>query len=85
MTDLAKAAGWVVQFSFPQPATNKFGAGPPKVEFYNVAVDSPAKAVDAAIAKRKSTHEDTETFVVRPLSTSEIQFLKLRPGEISPA
>ena len=85
MTETSKAAGWVVQFSFPQPVTNKFGAGPPKVEFYNVAIEAPAKAIDAAIAKRQSTQEDTEAFVVRPLSSKEIEFLKLGRDEIKPA
>ncbi len=82
MAEISKAAGWVVQFSFPQPATNKFGADPPRVEFYNVAIEAPAKAVEAAIKSRQSTEEDTESFVVRALSASEIAFLQLGQGEI---
>lgn len=85
MTDQAKAAGWVVQFSFTQPVTNNFGAGPPTREFYNVAIETAGKAVDAAKAKRKAAEDDTEIFVVRPLSRTELDFLKLAPGEIKSA
>lgn len=82
MTEVSKTAGWVVQFSFPQPATNKFGANPPKMEFYNVAIEAPTRAVEAALKSRQPTDDDTESFVVRPLSTSEIAFLKLGQGEV---
>lgn len=85
MTESSKAAGWVVQLSFPQPATNKFGAGPPKLEFYNVAIETAAKAVDAARAQCQPADDEVEVFVVRSLSRSELDFLKLAPGGINRA
>jgi len=56
----------------------------PSFQFFNVAIGSAAKAVEAA-RKRAGASEDAAMRVVRELSPPEIASIKLREGEAKPA
>ena len=88
--------GWVVQVTIPTvPAAPKAGdvrwigptlAAAPTFRFYNVAIASPEKAVEATtklLAKTDPAEHETRT--VRGLSAGEIAALSLKPGEVAPA
>jgi hypothetical protein len=73
MSDKASAAGWVAQLTIPG-----------SFRFFNVAIGSADKAVDAA-RKKAGASDDAPMRVVRELSAAEIQTIKLRAGEAKPA
>ncbi|MEO8419996.1 MAG: hypothetical protein ABI457_02270 [Hyphomicrobium sp.] len=56
----------------------------PTFEFFNVAIGAADKAVEAA-RKKAGASEESELRVVRALSSSEIDSIKLRAGEAKPA
>ena len=92
MSENTAAAGWVVQLTIPgvpkipvegakwRPAENTS----PTFQFFNVAVGSADKAVEV-VRKKAGASEETALRVVRPLSSSEIDSIKLRTGEAKPA
>jgi hypothetical protein len=92
MSENTAAAGWVVQLTIPglpkvpaegakwRPAEN----AAPTFQFFNVAIGTAEKAVEAA-RKKAGASEEAALRVVRPLSTSEIESIKLRSGEAKPA
>ena len=95
MTSKTSAAGWVVQVTVLAPfAPQKDGArwiGPalrsaPSFKYFNVAIATPAKAIEATTKHMAKTNEaDGATSVVRELSAAEIAVLKLAAGEVKPA
>lgn len=56
----------------------------PTFQFYNVAIGSADKAVEAA-RKKAGASEEAAMRVVRALSPSEVDSIKLRAGEAKPA
>jgi hypothetical protein len=92
MSEKATAAGWVVQLTIPglpiipiegakwRPAMNSA----PTFQFFNVAIGSADKAVEAA-RKKAGADEEAVMGVVRQLSATEIDFIKLRAGDVQPA
>lgn len=92
MSEKASAAGWVVQLTIPGlPIVPTEGAkwrptmnSSPTFQFFNVAIGSADKAVEAA-RKKAGAAEDAAMRVVRELSATEIDFIKLRAGEVQPA
>jgi hypothetical protein len=56
----------------------------PTFQFFNVAIGSADKAVEAA-RKKAGASEEAAIRVVRPLSSSELDSIKLRAGEAKPA
>ena len=98
MTAKAPPAGWVVQVtiaSSPVPPA-KEGAqwigekmpGAPSFEYFNVAIASPDKAVEATtkyLAKGKVDAEHVDASTVRELSSAEVAALRLKAGEVKPA
>jgi hypothetical protein len=97
MTAKAQPAGWVVQVAVA--ATNSVAmantswrgpavADAPSFQYFNAAIDDPAKAVEATkklIAKGDSSAADWPMSAVRGLSSAEIAALKLKVGEVKPA
>ena len=98
MTAKTPPAGWVVQVTVPAPPTSPstenvpwigpvvFGA--PSFQYYNVAIASPDKAVEAAtkyLAKGKANTEGVDASTVRELSSAEIAALRLKAGDVAPA
>jgi len=82
-------AGWVVQVKVAGTAlTANEAAGaartPPSFQFFNVAMESPQKAVEAVRKKIKAS-EETPIRAVRALSEEEIDRLRLAPDAIKPA
>jgi len=82
-------AGWVVQVKVAgvAPTANEaIGAAqtPPSFQFFNVALESPLKAVEAVRKKIKAS-EETPIRAVRALSDEEIGHLRLTPEAIKPA
>ena len=92
MSEKTSAAGWVVQLTIPgvpiiqaagakwRPAMNTA----PTFQFFNVAIGSADKAVEAARKKAGATDEAVMG-VVRQLSATEIDHIKLRSGDVQPA
>ena len=92
MSDTPTAAGWVVQITIPgipiiqaagsrwRPATSTA----PTFQFYNVAIGSAEKAVEAA-RKKAGASEEAAIRTVRSLSAAEIAAIPLRAGETQPA
>jgi hypothetical protein len=92
MIDTESAAGWVVQITIPgkpiiqaegtpwRPATNSA----PTFQFFNVAIGTADKAVEAA-RKKAGASEDVPMRTVRALSSSEIASIALRTGDVKPA
>jgi hypothetical protein len=56
----------------------------PTFQFYNVAIGSAAKAVEAA-RKKAGASEEAPMRAVRALSAAEIASIPLRAGEVQPA
>jgi hypothetical protein len=56
----------------------------PAFSFYNVAIDSADKAIEAA-RKKSGVSAETLMSVVRPLSSAEIAHINLKSGEAKPA
>jgi hypothetical protein len=56
----------------------------PTFQFFNVAIGSAEKAVEAA-RKKAGASDDAALRVVRALSSSELDSIKLRAGEAKPA
>ena len=56
----------------------------PTFQFFNVAIGSADKAVEAARKKARAS-DDAPMRVVRELSTAEIESINLRAGEAKPA
>ena len=92
MTDKASAAGWVVQLTIPgEPIVLAEGSRwrtpvstAPTFQFFNVAISSADKAVEAA-RKKAGASDDAPMRVVRELSSAEIASINLRAGEAKPA
>ena len=92
MIENKTAAGWVVQLTIPGvPRILPEGAKwrpaeltAPTFEFFNVAIGAADKAVEAA-RKKAGASEESELRVVRALSATEIESIKLRAGEAKPA
>jgi hypothetical protein len=92
MSDTTSAAGWVVQVTIPgvpivqaqgsrwRPATSTA----PTFQFFNVAIGSADKAVEAA-RKKAGASEEVAIRTVRSLSSAEIAAIPLRTGETKPA
>jgi hypothetical protein len=92
MSEKSSAAGWVVQLTIPgllkpqiegskwRPAVTSA----PTFLFFNVAIDSPEKAIEAA-RKKAGAAEDAAMSTVRALSAAEIESIKLRSGDAKPA
>jgi hypothetical protein len=88
MSETAAASGWVVQLTIPgvpriQPEGAKWRPAEltsPTFQFFNVAIGSADKAVEAA-RKKAGASEEATLRVVRSLSSSEIDSIKLRAGE----
>jgi hypothetical protein len=92
MTEKTSAAGWVVQITIPgvpiiqaegtkwRPATSTA----PTFQFFNVAIASAEKAVEA-VRKSVGASAEAPLRVVRALSPAEIDVLRLRVGEAVPA
>ena len=62
--------------------------GAPSFEYFNVAIASPDKAVEATtkyLAKGKVDADDVDASTVRKLSSAEIAALGLKAGEVKPA
>jgi hypothetical protein len=96
MIDKASPAGWVVQVTMATAPASQEGArwigpqmpGAPSFRYYNVAIGSPDKAIEAAanyVAKGKADAADVATSTVRQLSSAEVAALGLKPGEAKPA
>jgi hypothetical protein len=58
--------------------------GPPSFQFFNVAISSPEKAVEAA-RKLAGASAEASMRVARKLSSPEIESINLRSGEAKPA
>ncbi len=92
MSETATAAGWVVQLTIPGlPRIPAEGAKwrpaetmAPTFQFFNVAIGSADKAVEAA-RKKAGASDEAVMRVVRALSASELDSIKLRTGEAKPA
>ncbi len=92
MSENAAAAGWVVQLTIPGvPKVPVEGAKwrpaettNPTFEFFNVAIGSAEKAIEAA-RKKAGASEEAALRAVRSLSSTEIDSIKLRAGEAKPA
>jgi hypothetical protein len=92
MSETATAAGWVVQLTIPGlPRIPAEGAKwrpaetmAPTFQFFNVAIGSADKAVEAA-RKKTGASDEAVMRVVRALSASELDSIKLRTGEAKPA
>jgi hypothetical protein len=92
MTDKASAAGWVVQLTIPgEPIVLAEGSRwrtpvstAPTFQFFNVAISSEDKAVEAA-RKKAGALPEAPMRVVRALSSAEIASIDLRAGEAKPA
>jgi hypothetical protein len=92
MSENTAAAGWVVQLTIPGvPKVPVEGAKwrpaettNPTFEFFNVAIGSAEKAVEAA-RKKAGASEEATLRAVRSLSSTEIDSIKLRAGEAKPA
>jgi hypothetical protein len=92
MNQNTAAAGWVVQLTIPgvliirpegakwRPAENSA----PTYQFFDVAIASADKAIEAA-RKLAGASDEAVMRVVRALSASEIDAIKLRAGDIKPA
>lgn len=92
MSEKTSAAGWVVQLTIPgvpkipiegskwRPAVNTA----PTFQFYNVAIGSADKAIEAA-RKKAGASEEAAMSAVRALSEAEISSIKLRAGDAKPA
>ena len=98
MAAKAPPAGWVVQVTVPAPptpasATGTRWIGPtllgaPSFEYFNVAIASPDKAIEATtkyLAKGKVDAEGVDASTVRELSSAEVAALRLKAGEVKPA
>jgi hypothetical protein len=62
--------------------------GAPSFEYFNVAIASPDKAVEATtkyLAKGRVDAEDVHAITVRDLSPAEVAALRLKSGEVKPA
>ena len=86
---MAQAAGWLVQVKVPgddAAAEEEVGAASAAASFlfFNVAIETPDKAVEAVRAKIKAS-KDTPIRAVRALSDQEIGHLRLAPEAIKPA
>jgi hypothetical protein len=88
--------GWVVQVTIPAvPKPPKEGdvrwigaslQAAPTFRFFNVAIASADKAVEATSKHlAKTDPAEREMRAVRGLSTAEIAALKLKPGDLAPA
>jgi hypothetical protein len=92
MINSASAAGWVVQLTIPgvpiiPPEGSKWRPAmltAPTFQFFNVAIGSADKAVEAA-RKKIGASAEVAMIVVRGLSPAEIEVLRLRPDETKPA
>jgi len=92
MMEKASAAGWVVQLTIPgvlvvQPEGAKWRPAvttAPTFQFFNVAIVSADKAIEAA-RKKLGASAEAALSVVRALSPAEIDHLKLKAGEAEPA
>jgi hypothetical protein len=92
MSDKASAAGWVVQMTIPGVPIIQAEGSPwraamstaPTFQFFNVAIGSADKAVEAA-RKKAGASSDAAMRVVRELSAAEIASINLRAGEAQPA
>ena len=92
MSDTTSAAGWVVQVTIPgvpivqaqgsrwRPATSTA----PTFRFFNVAIGSAEKAVEAA-RKKAGASDEVAIRTVRSLSAAEIAAIPLRTGETQAA
>jgi hypothetical protein len=79
MTDEASAAGWVVEITrSPKDIGETF-----QTAYFEVAIKNVVEAVEAA--KRKSGFEGATGRTVRPLSAGELEWLRLKSGEVKPA
>jgi hypothetical protein len=90
MTEKSSPAGWVVQLSIPGKTTEgSMWRGPalaeaPTFQFFNVAIASNEKAIEAARKKSGASNEIVMS-TVRALSASEVEFVGLKSGEVKPA
>jgi hypothetical protein len=92
MTNKAPSAGWVIQQTILAPLLESpewrgpARRGPPSFKYFNVALASASKAIEAA-AKHLSGTEDAECEMsaVRQLSLGEVAALSLAAGEVKPA
>ena len=92
MTDKTSPAGWVVQLTIPgEPIILVEGSRwrtpmstAPTFHFFNVAIGSPEKALEAA-RKTAGASDEAPVRVVRALSSSEIASINLPAGEAKPA
>lgn len=92
MINSASAAGWVVQLTIPgvpiiPPEGSKWRPAmltAPTFQFFNVAIGSADKAVEA-VRKKVGASAEAAMIVVRGLSPAEIEVLRLRPDETKPA
>ena len=92
MSEKSGAAGWVVQITIPGIPIVQAEGSPwrpamttaPTFKFFNVAIGSADKAVEAA-RKKANASEEAPMRVVRALSAAEIATIPLRDGETKPA
>ena len=97
MSDKASPAGWVVQVTIPAPAPaplapqstrwiGKAVLDAPSFKYFNVAISTPSKAVEATSRHLAGDGAvDEHTRVVRELSAKEVDALSLQAGEVKPA
>ena len=86
MTTKTTTAGWVVQLTIlglPDEGKPNEVSGS-TFEFFNVAEKQPEQAIETA-RKTASAASQAPMRVVRPLSSAEIDALRLRPGQAKPA
>ena len=89
MKEKTSAAGWVVELTIagtPVTASQAHAIAPasPSYQFFNVAIGSPDKAIEAARKKAHAT-ADAPMRVIRQLSPAEVHSIKLRAGDAKPA
>jgi hypothetical protein len=78
MTEKTGQAGWVVEITPPAKAADTAGT-----LYFDVAIKSAPEAVTAAACKAGLAGASSR--VVRPLSSDEIEFSRLKPGEVRPS
>lgn len=96
MTAKAPPSGWVVQVTVSAPLSSpgsdtrwigRHIPDAPSFHYFNVALASPVKAVEATAAflakgKAASDTEDAPASAVRELSAAEVTALGLKSGEV---
>ena len=85
MTGKKLAAGWVVQLTLRQLTPDDApDSRAPTFQFFNVAISSPDKAIEAA-RKKAGAPTDAPMRIVRELSQQEIAALSLHTGHVKAA